>query len=125
MRVSDSLLLSSIYSLRRLSFREISKFYGVHIRTLKKYLIKSLKPFISWDYFKDKETLRIAIDEHSVSGKRKKVILVVELNTHTPITILKGDKKEDIINFFNSIPDIIKEKIKEVSINMREHSEEG
>lgn len=125
MRVSDNLLLSSIYSLRRLSFREISKFYGVHIRTLKRYLIKSLKPSISWDYFKDKETLRIAIDEHSVSGKRKKVILVVELNTHTPITILKGDKKEDIINFFNSIPDMIKEKIKEISLDMRESFRRG
>ncbi|MBC7194342.1 MAG: ISL3 family transposase [Caldisericia bacterium] len=125
MRISDNLLLSSIYNLRRNSFREVSKFYGVHIRTLKKYLNKFVKKTIPWDIFKETKELRFAIDEHSVSGKRKKVVLIVELNTHTPITILKGDKKEDIINFFNSIPKDLRNKIKEISIDMRESFRRG
>ncbi|MGB9762397.1 MAG: hypothetical protein ACPLW7_00025 [Minisyncoccia bacterium] len=43
MRISDTLILSSIYNLRRNSFKELNKFYGVHIRTLKKYLNKFVR----------------------------------------------------------------------------------
>ncbi|MBC7194087.1 MAG: transposase [Caldisericia bacterium] len=85
------------------------------MRTLKRYLNKFVRKTIPWNIFKEIKELRLAIDEHSVSGKRKKVILVVELNIHTPITISKGNKKEDIISFFNSIPKDLKKKIKEVS----------
>ena len=77
MRISDSFLLSSIYNLRRSSFREVSKFYGVHIKTLKKYLLKFVRKTIPWDIFKEIKELRIAIDEHSVSGKRKKLFLLL------------------------------------------------
>ena len=65
MRISDTLILSSIYNLRRNSFKELNKFYGVHIRTLKKYLNKFVRKNILQDIFNKIKELRLAIDEHS------------------------------------------------------------
>jgi len=125
MRISDNLLLTSIYNLRRGSFREVSSFIGIHTRTLKRYIDRFMRNSIPWEYFDGMSDIRIGIDEHSMRGKRNKVTLVVELNSHTPITILPSDKKEEIVRFLNSIPLHVKRKIREVSIDMRESFRRG
>ncbi len=50
---------------------------------------------------------------------------MVELNSHTPITILPSDRKEEIVRFLKSIPFHIKKRIREVSIDMRESFRRG
>ena len=125
MRISDNLLLTSIYNLRRGSFREVSSFIGIHTRTLKRYIDRFMRNSIPWEYFDGMRDIRIGMDEHSMRGKKIKVVLVVELNSHTPITILPSDRKEEIVRFFNSIPLHVKKRIKEVSIDMRESFRRG
>jgi len=70
--------------------------------------------------FENQEKIRLGIDEHSISGRRKMALLIVELVSSTPVAILPTHRKEELLRFLNKIPSYTKRKIDEVVIDLNQ-----
>jgi len=54
---------------------------------------------LTWKVFDNQEKIRLGVDEHSISGRKKMALLVVELVSSTPIAVLYTHKKEEFLRF--------------------------
>jgi len=75
-----------------MSISKTAKTHGVSVNTVND-LLDSIEIRVDWSRFADMKDVKLGIDEHSFRGHRM-VTTIVELNTSTPIAILKSDKKK-------------------------------
>lgn len=117
-RVTRAKMKDILEDIGNMSISMTAKTHKVSINTVNG-LLDSIEIRADWSRFADRDDIKLGIDEHSFRGHRM-VTTVVELNTSTPIAILKSDKKEVVKGYLRSIPDEIKGKISEIAIDMRE-----
>ena len=118
-RFTSHMFILILDRLRHFSFKQVARWSGISLTTLRTYARKYLRNELDWRIFKDQENIRLGIDEHSVSGRRKMALLVVELVFSTPIAILYTHKKEELVRFLDRIPTWAKRKMDEVVIDLR------
>jgi len=118
LRVTSHMLLSILDRLRSSSFKQVANLSGISPTTLRKYARVLLKNELDWKVFEKQEKIRLGIDEHSVSGRKKMALLVVELLSSTPVAVLYTHKKEELVRFLDRIPPYAKRKIDEVVIDL-------
>ena len=112
------MLLSIMDRLRSSSFKQVANLCGISPATLRKYARVLLRNELDWKVFEKQEKIRLGIDEHSISGRKKMALLVVELVSSTPVAVLPTHKKEELAGFLNTIPSYAKRKIDEVVIDL-------
>jgi len=120
LRVTSFMLLSILDRLRSSSFKQVANLCGISPTTLRKYARILLKNELDWRIFQNQEKIRLGIDEHSISGRKKMALLVVELVSSTPIAVLYTHKKEEFLRFLDTIPSYAKRKIDEVVIDLNQ-----
>ena len=79
-----------------------------------------MKNELDWRVFDNQEKIRLGIDEHSISGRKKMALLVVELVSSTPVAVLPTHRKEELLRFLDKIPAWAKRKIDEVAIDLNQ-----
>ena len=117
-RVTRAKMKDILEDIGDMSISKTAKTHGVSVNTVNG-LLDSIEIRVDWSRFADMKDVKLGIDEHSFRGFNM-VTTIVELNTSTPIAILKSDKKEVVKKFLRSIPDEVKVKISEMAIDMRE-----
>ncbi|HDN84985.1 MAG TPA: ISL3 family transposase [Candidatus Aerophobetes bacterium] len=120
LRVTSFMLLSILDRLRSSSFKQVANLSGISPTTLRKYARVLLKNELDWKTFEKQEKMRLGIDEHSISGRKKMALLIVELLSSTPIAVLYTHKKEELVRFLDKIPPYAKRKIDEVVIDLNQ-----
>ena len=118
-RVTSHMLISIFDRLKRLSFEQLTAWAGMSQQTLRKYAKRFLKKEVNWEVFQDQEKIRLGLDEHSISGRRKMALLVVELVSSTPVAVLESHRKEEFVRFLEKVPTWVKERIDEVVIDLQ------
>ena len=118
-RVTAHMLVSIFDRLKSLSFKQVAEWTGMSHRTLRKYTKRFLKSELDWNVFQDQEKIRLGMDEHSISGRRKMALLVVELVSSTPVAVLESHRKEELVHFLETIPAWVKERMDEVVIDLQ------
>ena len=111
-------MLLSIMDRLRIIFKQVANPCGISPATLRKYARVLLRNELDWKVFEKQEKIRLGIDEHSISGRKKMALLVVELVSSTPVAVLPTHKKEELAGFLNTIPPYAKRKIDEVVIDL-------
>jgi len=106
--------------LRYSSFKQVAEWSGMSPATLRSYTRRYLRNELDWKVFQNQEKIRLGIDEHSISGRKKMALLIVELVSSTPIAFLYTHKKEELLRFFDRIPPYTKRKIDEVVIDLNQ-----
>ena len=117
MRISTWALMNVIEQLSHVSFSHASRQWGIHVRTLLKCFEKTIELEPDWDLLRDGQPVRLAVDEHSFSG-RKMVTLVVERVRSIPLAILPNDKKATLKAFLEKIPADIAQQIDAAATDM-------
>ena len=120
LRITSHMLLSIMDRLRSSSFKQVANLCGISPATLRKYARVLLKNELDWRIFDNQEKIRLGIDEHSISGRKKMALLIVELISSTPIAILPTHRKEELLRFLDKIPSYAKRKIDEVVIDLNQ-----
>ena len=120
LRVTSHMLLSILDRLRSSSFKQVANLSGISPTTLRKYARVLLKNELDWKVFEKQEKMRLGIDEHSISGRKKMALLIVELLSSTPIAVLYTHKKEELVRFLDKIPPYAKRKIDEVAVDLNQ-----
>ena len=118
-RVTAHMLVSIFDRLRRLSFKQVAEWTGMNHRTLRNYAKRFLKKELNWEVFRNQEKIRLGLDEHSISGKRKMALLIVELVSSTPVAVLESHKKEELVRFLEKVPSWVKERMDEMVIDLQ------
>jgi len=114
-RFTLSLALKMLAYLEDHSIRDCALSFSTTFYSVTR-LLRDLKLGVFWDLLKELDEIRLAIDAHRFH-KRKMAYLVVELNTRFPIAIIPASKK-DVMRFLLSMPGWVKEKLKEVVMDM-------
>ena len=104
------MLLSIMDRLRSSSFKQVANLCRISPTTLRKYARVLLRNELDWRVFEKQEKIRLGIDEHSISGRKKMALLVVELVSSTPVAVLPTHKKEELAGFLNTIPSYCKKE---------------
>ena len=102
-RVTSHMLISIFDRLKRLSFKQVAEWAGMSQRTLRKYTKRFLKSELDWNIFQDQNKIRLGMDEHSISGRQKMALLVVELVSSTSVAILESHRKEELVSSLETI----------------------
>ena len=97
------MLISIFDRLKRLSFKQVAEWAGMSQRTLRKYTKRFLKSELDWNIFQDQNKIRLGMDEHSISGRQKMALLVVELVSSTSVAILESHRKEELVSSLETI----------------------
>lgn len=100
------------------SFRQVSNKFNIASSTLVKHLLEFNKDIGEIDWEK-RGVRKLGIDEHSFRGKRM-VLTITDLENKKLLTILKGDDRRTLEEFFKKIPEKYRLKINEVCTDLRE-----
>jgi len=118
-RRTENLAKSIISRLRKESFRATTEATGIGYWGLRDCLVRAVNPYLPNWTEEEKKPFSLGIDEH-YARKNKYVLSVTNLTSRKPITFLPSDKIYILKKFLKSIPENIKEQIKEVCCDMRE-----
>jgi len=118
-RFTSHVFILILDRLRHFSFKQVAQWSGMSPTTLRAYTRKYLKNELDWKVFEKQEKIRLGMDEHSISGRKKMALLIVELVSSTPVAVLSTHKKEELLRFLDKISPYAKRKIDEVVIDLR------
>lgn len=103
------------------SFKTTTRHLGISYGALSKLLKKVFTlSNIDWLSQQVKGTIHLGIDEHHFGRKNKYLVTIANLSTGKPIHILPNDKQITLIYFLRSLPQVVKETIAEVCIDMKQ-----
>ncbi len=117
-RVTRAEMKKIVEDIGTTSISRVARTHEVSVNTVND-LLDTIEIDVNWSRFEKMKDIKLGMDEHSFRGF-KMVTTIVELNTSTPIAILKSDKKEVVKRYLRGIPNEIKGKISEMAIDMRE-----
>ena len=75
LRITSHMLLSIMDRLS-IIFKQVANLCGISPTTLRKYARILLKNELDWRIFQNQEKIRLGIDEHSISGRKKMALLI-------------------------------------------------
>lgn len=111
-RFTEHFQFRVLESLKSASFDEAARKYKISGPTVLSFL-KTHKSNIAFP----QGELRLAIDAHSFSGRNMKTT-IGDIRSRRLLAVLKDGGKRSLVQFFNSLPNDVKQRISEICIDM-------